>query len=106
MWKKGSEFGAQNFTTIFIALVEMITAGFNISAQKREHATDDFIDELFQIYSGIPVNGAKCTVDGMKLHTEKYSGGFIPYILPKLFKGCEIYKPSVVTVTLGGKCLL
>ncbi len=24
----------------------------------------------------IPVNGAECTVDGMKLHTEKYSKDF------------------------------
>jgi hypothetical protein len=39
------------------------------------------------------------SVDGMKLHTEKYSGDFIPYNLPQLFQGCEklgkFTRPSV-----------
>jgi hypothetical protein len=43
--KKGEGVGTQNFTTIFIALVETITTGFKISALKRKNATDDFIDE-------------------------------------------------------------
>jgi hypothetical protein len=29
------------------------------------------------------------SVDGMKLHREKYSGDFIPYNLPELFQGSE-----------------
>ncbi len=29
------------------------------------------------------------TVDGMKLHKEKYSRDFIPYNLPELFQGSE-----------------
>jgi hypothetical protein len=29
------------------------------------------------------------SVDGMKLHREKYSGDFIRYNLPELFKGRE-----------------
>jgi hypothetical protein len=29
------------------------------------------------------------SVDGMKLHTEKYSGDFISENLPELFQGCE-----------------
>ncbi len=32
------------------------------------------------------------SVDGMKLHREKYSGDFIPYNLPELFHGCEKLK--------------
>jgi hypothetical protein len=44
---------------------------------------------LSQILSRIPDNGAECTVDGMKLHREKYSGDFIPHNLPEFFQGSE-----------------
>jgi hypothetical protein len=29
------------------------------------------------------------SIDGMKLHREKYSGDFIPFYLPELFQGSE-----------------
>ncbi len=34
------------------------------------------------------------SVDGMKLHWEKYSGDFIPYNLPELFQRCETQKDA------------
>ncbi len=48
MEKRGGGWGSEIYN-YFIALVEMITTGFNISALKPKHATDDFIDELSQI---------------------------------------------------------
>jgi hypothetical protein len=50
------------------------------------------------------------SVDGMKLHTEKYSGDFILLNLPELFQGCEIaekvtrFAPMLTPSTTQVRC--
>ncbi len=45
--------------------------------------------EEFYTVPNLKQNSGQCTVDGMKLRREKYSGDFIPYNLPELFQGCD-----------------
>jgi hypothetical protein len=89
MRRKGAGVGAQNFTATFIALVEMITTGFTIQYQLKSANMPQTISLTNCPKFIAEFRSMERSVNGMKLHREKYFGDFIPYNLTELFQGCE-----------------